>query len=293
MATVKKVFFDFFTVDMPKRAKGTTFADVLTNISTLPNDESRNQELDGGVYRLAKYRYRTANDIHEGEVVRIRMDNLPTKAKLNGNESSLDLDDDEGIGEQTAFVYEPQKKTLVLQRNRFGVSVGAFLQYFNQSADLSGSIRLLPKLSGDAMKRLASVSAVSRFEFAVSAPSDTSFLKNQGYSVSQLQKLVDYFGAPAVSVAVTRGHSQSWPHTQKVVEAVKDLFGITATKNGRVTKLKLEGETDDGEAEAINFLVDQISESAELRSEGKDRLIPYGRRINAIKEALERRGREL
>ena len=38
---------------------------------------------------------------------------------------------------------------------------------------------------------------------------------------------------------------------------------------------------------------DQISESAELESDGQTRAIPYEARIEAIREALQRRAAEL
>ena len=97
----KDVNFDFYRVEVVNG--GQSFEHVVTAVGRSRNDASRNVELPTGVYRLSRFA-RVGTRI-EGEVIRIRMTDLPVKARLSGEVSDIDLAEDEGVGEQTAFIF--------------------------------------------------------------------------------------------------------------------------------------------------------------------------------------------
>src|SRR5258707_7859842 len=150
----KTVKIDFFKVVMPEDA-GMTFEALLNRIGQIPlQDEARTQEISGDPVRLQELHHQQGGHI-EGDMVRTRMDTLPRKSNIETGELALlDLDEDEGLGEETAFLYDPATHCLTIQRNRYGVSASAFATYCTEIGAFESAITLEPIISGDAIARL-------------------------------------------------------------------------------------------------------------------------------------------
>ena len=99
MSKLMKV--DFYKVVMPENA-ACKFDEILDRISAIPADDHRNVVRAGYPIRLQEATKGGA--VWEGEFVRIRMDEIPVKASLGGAIEPIELEDDEGIGEETAFL---------------------------------------------------------------------------------------------------------------------------------------------------------------------------------------------
>ena len=98
----RKLKMDFLKVVLPDEFPR-SFESVLNAVNVSPKDDARNAIRNDCPFRLQEARQ--TGDYWKGEMIRIRMDQLPIKAKLSGDISSIDLEDDEGIGEETAFLY--------------------------------------------------------------------------------------------------------------------------------------------------------------------------------------------
>lgn len=55
-------------------------------------------------------------------MVRIRMNEVPVIAGLDGKRPSIPLKPDQGIGEDTAFDYDEKTQVLAIQSHRMGMS---------------------------------------------------------------------------------------------------------------------------------------------------------------------------
>ncbi len=96
------------------------------------------------------------------------MDTLPRKSNVEtGQLTLLDLDDDEGLGEETAFLYDPATHCLTIQRNRFGVSANAFATYCTEIGAFESALNLEPIISADAIARLQEFDRVNRLTIKV------------------------------------------------------------------------------------------------------------------------------
>ncbi|WP_442940553.1 DUF6731 family protein [Nostoc sp.] len=69
--------------------------------------------------------------------------------------SDIQLAQNEGIGEQSAFIYHPATSILALQSNRNGVSPGDFAKYFEIFAGTNASISFDPVIQMSVLQRLA------------------------------------------------------------------------------------------------------------------------------------------
>jgi hypothetical protein len=180
--SMKQLSIDFYRVTMPHGARA--FETVVETVSQLAAGAARNLEVSGAPIRLQE----SAAWQHcvEGEMVRIRMDMLPRKASLAGDLDDLDLDADEGLGEESAFLYDPRMRVLLIQRNRTGVSASSLAWYFKEKGNLGDPINLEPVLQRGVMQKLARMQAVRRLDITVSGLDAGNILQNQGYGVGIL-----------------------------------------------------------------------------------------------------------
>src|SRR5438128_1525620 len=97
---------DFFHVRMP-RSESRPFAAILATIAAplaTPGTYAKTVWIRDEIpVRLETYAF--ASDVHEGEMMKIRMDVNPIRVKVDGPVAAIPLADDEGLGESSAFLY--------------------------------------------------------------------------------------------------------------------------------------------------------------------------------------------
>ena len=153
---------DFYKVIMPEDSK--TFHECIEDARKKKDDASRNVEHGDSFFRLDKASYSKKDGVWQGDMTRIRMSGLPSKANKNGEKADLGLNDDEGIGEDTTFLFCPAISVLALQRNRFGMSSARFAHYFESICNIDGMIDLEPVIGGESLKRLQKIKEVRGVE---------------------------------------------------------------------------------------------------------------------------------
>lgn len=144
---------DFYQID----AEGpSTFLDVLGLVEALEGEERA--KYVRGIPMVVNVLTRGRGQTY-GNLVKIRETNLPRRAKRSGVLTDFSLEDDEGMGEEAAFLYHHATNILLMQRNRTATTITRLLEYFENMAaesDLEGPIAFTPHplLQGDAMKRV-------------------------------------------------------------------------------------------------------------------------------------------
>lgn len=277
---------DFFTVEMPEDSP--PFDSVLVKVGALDH-QSRNFDVGSTPVRLQHYS-RSGNLIH-GDLVRIRMDELPAKASLSGDVGPLNLESDEGLGEETAFLYDSRLNALLLQRNRVGVTASVFVKYFEGMAELSDPINLLPTMRSDAMKRLDELATVRKLKLKVSGTENLRAFKKAEYGLSTLADLSSALSAPTVSIEVGMSYARGSMHVRAVKNAVKKALKLTD-----VEALTLDGYNALEDKEVIDFIKDRMSDSVSIppsQVDGRSRSVSYYVRNAVLKEAWERAHDEL
>ena len=200
----RKLKVDFFKVVLPDDFSD-SFESVLNAVNVSPNDHTRNAIRNACPFRLQEA-WQT-EDCWKGEMIRIRMDQLPIKAKLSGDVSSIDLEDDEGIGEETAFLYHVPTRVLTIQRNRYGVSAGVFAWYFEKKGSVE-SIELQPILQKDGLQRLANIKDVRKLSLNIAGTENMAVFKDSGKSVESMLSLIDQCKSPNLTLTFSMGKQQ-------------------------------------------------------------------------------------
>ena len=107
---------------------------LLAKISKLADDKSRTKDIGGVPFRMQELQ--KSGRYWDGDIVRIRMDDLPVIISRDGEVEEFDVDDDEGVGEETALRFDPKTRILAIQSNRSGASPSRLARYLEAIGSL-------------------------------------------------------------------------------------------------------------------------------------------------------------
>jgi hypothetical protein len=277
----KRMRIDFYQVEVA----GPAFEAMVEAVSRLA-PEDRNVTIGSYPVRLQTHGRWPRPGCIEGDMVKIRMEDVPPKASLSGEVESLDLSEDEGLGEETAFLYDPQSQILVLQRNFYGVGTSSLAEYFFQKSGTSGPILFHPVLDRDAMEKLTSIVKVRKLEMRIAAPAAADAARERNPGVSQALELIDYLEAPKITISATMGHEEggfAFRHAKRLWETLNSL----RQRNPRsVEKLEIGGLDANDHRLDIDLIESRLSEWDEVQV--IDRTVPYAGRQRLLRNAFER-----
>jgi hypothetical protein len=282
---------DYYQVVLPSEELR-TFADLLELLSQTPNDATRNKDYQGVPIRLQEIRKINAHWL--GDMVKIRMDGIPPKTKLTGRQEDIDLDDDEGLGEETAFLFDTRTGVLVFQRNKFAVSATAFAHYLVLMCGVE-DVGLRPALRSDAMARLQTFTQHRKLEIAIAGLNNLRLFRGAGRGVEELVTLSNEFQAPSISLTVSMGHNKGT--LAKVKDCVESLIETFQQAGGAgptpITKILVSGkEGEDQPTEIIDLLEDRMVDLEKVDL-GRDHEVSRNARQGALNAAFLKRKAEL
>ena len=278
---------EFFSVETPG-PRPAAFAGVLQTLQGTPIAH-RNQQVSDYYLRLQTVASRRTQ--WHGDVVRIRMDYVPNKASLAGSLTPIALAANEGVGEETAFLYDEPTQTLVLQRHKPGASPSAFAAYFEAASGIHPII-LHPCLQSSALERLAKLTKPRKLRIRIAPLNQLDAFKGHGLSLETLANLSNQFKSPTLEVSISMGHSRGSLEPRAISSTVKALLGIRAKSEEVIRTLQISGRTEDLEADFIDLLAERIQETVDL-PDGTPRAVPDRVRWEALDKAWDRRWDEL
>lgn len=269
------------------------FTDIIRTALRTPDDKSRAILIRGFPIRLQFAN--ESSDFWSGDMIRIRMNEVPTKASLDGDTESINLEDDEGIGEETAFLFHIPSNVLLLQRNHVGVSAASFATYFKEIGDIGSSLYLEPILAGDALNRIRQMGIIKKFEINAAGLDRMDILRNENDAVDQFLDIRDTFRAPNIHLSMSVGNRKdTFLENTKVLNTALALFKFSRAPEVKVKTIKISGAIDETDhTEVIDLFEYWIKEEINLKRQGTERAVSYKERSDAIKEAWVRRVNEL
>ena len=259
----RKMKIDFYHLKMPPGAKR-SFVDLLEMARGLP-DEARAVFLNGVPFRLQELR--SSREWYLGDMLRIRMEGLPPVAKITGEEQDLDIPDDAGLGEETAFLFFPAANALLLQRNRMSVSAAAFEDYFSSLGTVEpDGIALDPILRRDAMVRLMRMGVYRKFTVTVAGLQNMRVPRASGLAIKSMINISQEFRAPSLTVEVSMGHGRGT--LTRIRETISQLGRILVREEEageRVTRMLVRGKDDPDEpVEVVDLIEDRLVEAEDV-----------------------------
>lgn len=231
----------------------------------------------------------------EGDLERVQMGNFPNLSRIGGDSEDLDLDEDEGLGHRSAFIYLPTRKVLAIQNNITGVGAKRFEDYVNAMLDRSRSratVAFSPIIVNEASaeRALAGHMAVRKLVFTVTDPNavaeSLAHLGRQQPIASTILESVSDAAPVNITISLSVGrHTTRALRWNFVSRLIRQLRG--ASNEGEdVSKIVARGEFD-GENTELNFLPYKLFDldTIDVRHE----TVPVSKRLRFVRSALERK----
>lgn len=225
--------------------------------------------------------------IYEGNYIKIRMLGLPSKASTSGEVTNFDLEDNEGMGEEAAFLYDSKNHILAIQRNRYSLTVNSFAYYLNKFNTNNEEIEFLPIISENTLERLRKLDSITKFQLKVSGISNPEHFKNSGLAPGKVIDLLDEFEAPQLSLEISAGYSKNSLKKSSINRAINQFLKFTNldSKNispSEVTSLLVTGADSNDQKDIIDLIADRVFSEQEIDITVKQRSIPYPTRKSIL-----------
>ncbi len=199
----KKLTFDFFQVIMPEGSHS-NLGSILKNINVLQGKK----RLDTiGEYPIRLQHLNNTASEFLGDIARIRMNDIPPKMKLSGETNHLELDEDEGLGEITSFIFHSAINVLMLMRNRNAVSISAFCHYIENFSGVQ-DIQFRYIFQPDIYKRLQRLEIIKKMELVAAAPGNGTIFRDLGFATGDLIDLMGLSPRARIQLICSTGYDK-------------------------------------------------------------------------------------
>lgn len=286
----KKIKVHFYKLEIAENS-GVSFEKILNQVASLPREDRYQSTVFYPVYLYDVSL--TSQGIWEGELIRHRMEELPVIGNRKCEIKDMILSDDEGIGEQTAFIYHPSTSILALQAGQYTISASGFAKYFELfDPRISKGLKLLPVFQLDAMVRFTNMVNVYELDVSIAGVGNMSSDGKTEYGINEVLDLNEAFSSPNISFKLTGNVKQKKPlNFQRIFDFANSL--IVNNKN-HLNKIKIKGSNDNSDdVYSIDLLKDRMVEEVYITTSAKKRNIPYPERQLALREAWNQRFDEL
>jgi hypothetical protein len=282
------VKIDFYRVDT-SNVGGLPFEDLLADLAAIPDNDQRNEEISGYPVRLSQSD--TTRDYVKLDMTKIRMDEVPLVAGLDGDSREIELDDDEGIGEESAYLYHKDLGLLVAQRNRYGVSPSVFASYIQRKLDLEGPVAFDPVLTPNAYQRLQTMPVMRKFEIKLAGVNNPEMMVGADESLGYAMNRLAEYEAPNAYITFSMGHQHGSLNVQRILDAARSWLNLSDQNPNRVTALRVSGQDPDNEGEMIDLIADRFMDERTVTQDG--RYVSWGTRITALMNSYRANQNEL
>ena len=284
------VKLDYYNVTIPD--PNLDFSDALDSIHSISQDSEDRLVRDGENVHWMHQLERDGR-YYKGDLIRIDMEQGVTKAEILGSLEPVEIDEGEGIGYRTAFLYDPQLTTLVLQVNRRGVTASRFAQFFNVYSDSSEDVELLPYIRQDGMDRLNGLEKAHVFSIKIGNTGSSENLQNSGYSTRQkIEGLAEQVEAHRMEIRFSCG--RKWRSEELSLPQIKDSIAqfISPDQEIEAEEIEINGRGPDNQMEKIRLVEERFRDEVNVEP-GDFRILPYQARIQNLEASYRRNENEI
>jgi len=284
MQTIRKLKAGYFHAE----EQSGTLSAILKTILSKPINQ-RNFTISSFPFRIEHLSTQNVagEEVYEGDFIKVRMDNLPVIASKEEGVEDIGLSDDKGIGEETAFLYAPRPKVLILQRNRVGTSYTRAADYFNHFGNGTNIVGFSVMMNLTAMQRLKRARAFRSISFSITPTCGAEDLKGSGASLDHAISAMDDLGGEKMSLNVSlRPRGEGSLIKREVKSAINKLLAFRDRSRSNVSSIRLRAEKDEG-VSVIDFIKDQLTFSNDVTLDSDERHLSYTTRRNFLRQAWD------
>jgi len=176
----------------------------------------------------------------------------PGRSRPDTSAVSINLEPDELFSQETAMLYDPEEKLAFVESTLAGMGHGAIAHYFSSFANSMTQYQLIPRLDEEAATRARRHRVIRSLTMRVALGPATKADREAGINV--FEALGEEYGARFIDIEIKAGTERT---SSLVRNKIQNLIPrlLAASKEGKITHLKLKGkEHDDDALELIDLI---------------------------------------
>lgn len=271
---------DFWIVEVPTKLEK-SFADLLEQIGQLPNDISRNYDCAADKIRVQHIEFR--DGLWEGDMARIRMEGVGQKRKWDGTANPIDLEEDEGLSTEAAFLFDPSRGILVTQRNQI-LTASLLARYVSHKLHLPKTItmRAIAKVD-DVVGKMRSFQSIRKFEVGISHLGELPLWDRNNHTFVTLINMFSSHNVPILNISLSMGHEKGG--LTGITELAQDFLGLRGQQGQSIKRLMVSGtENDEACMEILDLLNSRVIGEGTVEQDA-DRCYPLRRRLDELRRS--------
>ncbi|TFW01523.1 hypothetical protein E4K72_14190 [Oxalobacteraceae bacterium OM1] len=226
------------------------------------------------------------------DFTKLRFEHGPGKVGTTTPIEGFALNDDEGFGEETAALYDPQTKYMIVQYNHHGVRAASIQEYFSTyflDPNQVSAYQLRIQLDGTADARLAHKRVLTKLQFKVAPPQITAAHRNANVGLSRALDFNDRFDGANLEVVIQaeKGGALNFQSATSLINKLKELVAVGEAGGERiVSKFEVVGKDDPvSRNDAINMLAPKLESVVDQLQLGLDRRFTLESRWRSLARA--------
>ena len=208
----------------------------------------------------------------------------PGKVREEREAEAIGLDTDESFSQETAVLYEPSKKVVLMEYNRAGIGAGALAAYLHSFATEATVYEIKLILDNEASAKAREHEEIRAFHIEVETGEPTDQDHERGLDI--IKAFGKEYGGESITVIVKAGRARSldkerlWNRFDKI---------IPFRKEAKVTTLRQKSTPpEEDQAAWINLLQQDSRLEAQLTVDNRTRNIRHKERWNELIRMINR-----
>lgn len=267
------------------------FEQLIEEANRIDGLENRTQMMGG--YPVRAERIEETHNVWIGEMIKVRMDELPVRVGPSSPITELGLRDDEGVGEPNGFLYDPSTRVMVTHGEHYGVSAVKMVEYFAEATQCRSPIEVEPVLREDAWQKFNRMTTAKAFSFRIGRNINRNLLTGASHSLNRSLETLGNYDGLQVEVTVSVGRSRK--HGMDKEQMKTDISALVACHEenaGSVEKLEVRGLNPEDLTDEVDFLQGRMKVVVDVPL-GSERRLTYERRKNQLLKARRESSDEL
>src|SRR5690606_19379124 len=221
------------------------------------------------------------------DFVRIRTSHGPGKVGRDSEVEGFEFEEEEGVGEETAALYDPTTGYMLIQYNHFGVRAGAIADYFSAYDGTENNLYTFkPKYDEDVERRLLNHGITRKISFCLDVTRMSEQDRQRGRPLSEAIDYGRQNGADKIKVEISVQGERNRSLAQGALDGLTALRSILGQNPDAVTKLEVSGkENQDSVTEVLDLIAHRLSVEFNDLVLGADLRYPRDERWRALTRA--------
>jgi len=215
------------------------------------------------------------------DFTKLRFEHGPGKISRKAMIEGFELEKDQGFGEETAVLFDPETHHILIQYNHNGPRAGTIEEYLcTYDHGTVGKYSFHVVLDDTANLRLAQKEIIKKIHFKVAAPRITEAQRNGNVPLGRVLDMANNLDGETVEIVISAGRGRLSNPVQSIIDTLRGLMpGGEDPLDTPLKTFKVYGKDRvDGETDEINMLltreeitIDNLEMGPDLRYTQKSR----------------------